>query len=214
MNGKSRRGTLRNTDSFFKDDSVETRKITLTPNLLRDDSSNSTTKSNESKEVSGAFEASSQLFGANGVICSSRQGQALILWRRPSHLPSGRKRRERKRRKSQECSVGFSRGKIRRVNLKMRRRTIRRSCQGRLRDCRRNRKGRWNLYDRKLSRRDLHSNFRDTLANSRKRRPGILHLQRTSSWRQGRHQSNQQARYNHHQSAQPQQRVQQHLPCA
>jgi hypothetical protein len=58
MNGKSRRGTLRNTDSFFKDDSVETRKITLTPNLLRDDSSNSTTKSNESKEVSGAFEVS------------------------------------------------------------------------------------------------------------------------------------------------------------
>src|ERR1700712_59335 len=29
---KSRNGTVRNTDSFFKDDSVETRKITLTPN--------------------------------------------------------------------------------------------------------------------------------------------------------------------------------------
>lgn len=62
MNGKSRRGTVRNTDSFFKDDSVETRKITLTPNLLRDDSSNSTIKSNESKEVNGAFQVhSSQL---------------------------------------------------------------------------------------------------------------------------------------------------------
>lgn len=35
---RSRNGTLRNTDSFFKDDSVETKKITLTPNLLRDDS--------------------------------------------------------------------------------------------------------------------------------------------------------------------------------
>ncbi|RDA94504.1 hypothetical protein CP533_2730 [Ophiocordyceps camponoti-saundersi (nom. inval.)] len=34
---KSRNGTVRNTDSFFKDDSVETKKITLTPNLLRDD---------------------------------------------------------------------------------------------------------------------------------------------------------------------------------
>ncbi len=53
MNGKSRKGTLRNTDSFFKDDSVETRKITLTPNILRDDSSNSTVRSNESKEVRG-----------------------------------------------------------------------------------------------------------------------------------------------------------------
>jgi hypothetical protein len=49
---KSRNGTVRNTDSFFKDDSVETRKITLTPNLLRDDSSTSTRTSNDSKEFS------------------------------------------------------------------------------------------------------------------------------------------------------------------
>ncbi|KFY16805.1 hypothetical protein V492_01080, partial [Pseudogymnoascus sp. VKM F-4246] len=48
---KSRNGTVRNTDSFFKDDTVETRKITITPNLLRDDSSASTRTSNESKEV-------------------------------------------------------------------------------------------------------------------------------------------------------------------
>merc|ERR1712193_100956 len=39
------------TDSFLKDDSVETRKITLTPNLLRDDSSTSTRTSNDSKEL-------------------------------------------------------------------------------------------------------------------------------------------------------------------
>lgn len=49
---KSRNGTVRNTDSFFKDDTVETRKITITPNLLRDDSSASTARtSNESKEI-------------------------------------------------------------------------------------------------------------------------------------------------------------------
>lgn len=48
---QSKNGTVRNTDSFFKDDSVETRKITLTPNLLRDDSSTSTRTSNESKEL-------------------------------------------------------------------------------------------------------------------------------------------------------------------
>ena len=35
---KSRKGTPRNTDSFFKDDSVETRKINLTPNILREPS--------------------------------------------------------------------------------------------------------------------------------------------------------------------------------
>ncbi len=44
---KSRKGTLRNTDSFFKDDSLETRKINLTPSLLRDDSSGPTSKPNE-----------------------------------------------------------------------------------------------------------------------------------------------------------------------
>ena len=49
---RSRKGTVRNTDSFFKDDTVETRKISLTPNLLRDDSSSSTGRSSENKEVS------------------------------------------------------------------------------------------------------------------------------------------------------------------
>lgn len=34
----SRKGNVRNTDSFFKDDSVETKKISLTPRLLRGDS--------------------------------------------------------------------------------------------------------------------------------------------------------------------------------
>ncbi|KAI1810758.1 hypothetical protein GGS20DRAFT_579627 [Poronia punctata] len=33
----TRNGTVRNTDSFFKDDTIETKKITLTPGLLRDD---------------------------------------------------------------------------------------------------------------------------------------------------------------------------------
>lgn len=43
---RSRNGTVRNTDSFFKDDSVETKKISLTPNLLRDEGG-----SGEAKEV-------------------------------------------------------------------------------------------------------------------------------------------------------------------
>jgi hypothetical protein len=43
----SRNGTVRNTDSFFRDENTETRKISLTPNLLRDDSSTSTTGSRE-----------------------------------------------------------------------------------------------------------------------------------------------------------------------
>lgn len=47
----SRNGTVRNTDSFFKDDGVETRKINLTPSLLRDDSSNPTIRSVDTREV-------------------------------------------------------------------------------------------------------------------------------------------------------------------
>ena len=48
----SRKGTVRNTDSFFKDDGVETRKINLTPSLLRDDLNGSSSKSGEAKDVS------------------------------------------------------------------------------------------------------------------------------------------------------------------
>lgn len=48
---KSRKGNLRNTDSLFKDDNTETRKINLTPSLLRDDSSSSTIRSVESREL-------------------------------------------------------------------------------------------------------------------------------------------------------------------
>ncbi|TQB75778.1 hypothetical protein MPDQ_001742 [Monascus purpureus] len=47
---RSRNGTVRNTDSFFKDDSIETKKISLTPNLLRDELSTSTL-SPEAKET-------------------------------------------------------------------------------------------------------------------------------------------------------------------
>ncbi|KAL9610046.1 MAG: hypothetical protein Q9167_005231 [Letrouitia subvulpina] len=47
---KSRKGTVRNTDSFFRDDNTETRRINLTPSLLRDDSSGSTVRSVEGKE--------------------------------------------------------------------------------------------------------------------------------------------------------------------
>lgn len=44
---KSRKGTVRNTDSFFRDDGVETRKINLTPSLLRDDSNTNLSRSSE-----------------------------------------------------------------------------------------------------------------------------------------------------------------------
>ncbi|KAL4791711.1 hypothetical protein BDV19DRAFT_289286 [Aspergillus venezuelensis] len=49
---RSRNGTIRNTDSFFKDDAAETKKISLTPNLLRDEGA-----SNEPREPRISFEA-------------------------------------------------------------------------------------------------------------------------------------------------------------
>ncbi|KAK5132012.1 hypothetical protein LTR08_000433 [Meristemomyces frigidus] len=45
---KSRKGTPRNTDSFLKDDSIETKKITITPGLLREDSISLKSVSSES----------------------------------------------------------------------------------------------------------------------------------------------------------------------
>lgn len=48
--GRSRNGTLRNTDSFFNDDTAETKKISITPSLLRDDS-NSGVLTSEPQEV-------------------------------------------------------------------------------------------------------------------------------------------------------------------
>ncbi|GAD95096.1 SH3 domain protein, putative [Paecilomyces variotii No. 5] len=55
MVSRSRNGTVRNTDSFFRDDSVETKKISLTPNLLRDESARDGSSS-EAKESRGSME--------------------------------------------------------------------------------------------------------------------------------------------------------------
>ncbi|KAL7789112.1 hypothetical protein V8C37DRAFT_217645 [Trichoderma ceciliae] len=46
----SRNGNIRNTDSFFKDETAETKKITLTPNLLRDDAPRESTDSVQSSK--------------------------------------------------------------------------------------------------------------------------------------------------------------------
>lgn len=50
VTARSRNGTLRNTDSFFNDDTAETKKISITPSLLRDDSNSDRFKS-EPQEV-------------------------------------------------------------------------------------------------------------------------------------------------------------------
>lgn len=49
--GRMRNGTVRNTDSFFRDETVETKKITLTPNLLRDDNQSRPSTESVSKDI-------------------------------------------------------------------------------------------------------------------------------------------------------------------
>lgn len=53
---RSRNGTVRNTDSFFKDDTAEPKKISLTPNLLRDESTGNSVLA-EWKEPRGSLES-------------------------------------------------------------------------------------------------------------------------------------------------------------
>ncbi|KAM5353934.1 hypothetical protein ACJ41O_000584 [Fusarium nematophilum] len=48
---RSRNGTVRNTDSFFRDETVETKKITLTPNLLRDDNQSRPSQDSITKDI-------------------------------------------------------------------------------------------------------------------------------------------------------------------
>ena len=96
---------------------METRKINLTPSLLRDDSSGSTVKSNEVKEVSCIDVAVASLYLLR-LLCSSSQGQALNLSKR-LHLPRRKPKRTKSARRRRACSTASSNGKIRGVRDKM-----------------------------------------------------------------------------------------------
>ena len=99
---KSRKGTVRNTDSFFKDDGVETRKINLTPSLLRDDSSSTFSKSSESTVKIKPPPSRSVADISN----SSGTGQASNPLRKTDLQRRARTRRRRKRR--EVCLAGCS----------------------------------------------------------------------------------------------------------
>lgn len=69
---RSRNGTLRNTDSFFKDDTAEPKKISLTPNLLRDESGNAVV--GDSKDVCHPSIVHLQIV-TNNFVQGQNQGQ-------------------------------------------------------------------------------------------------------------------------------------------
>jgi len=96
---KSRKGTVRNTDSFFKDDSVETRKINLTPSLLRDDSKGALATSSEFNDVGLPRVLSG--FLTNQLISSSRRDQASTRSRRT--ILQRKAKKTKNRRKKEVC---------------------------------------------------------------------------------------------------------------
>ena len=144
----SRKGTVRNTDSFFKDDGVETRKINLTPSLLRDDSNGSVLRSSETKDVSVSCRDNESITNVNFI--SSKPGQVSILSKKILLPKKARKIRSGKRKEA--CWVACSNERTRRAKVTTRNlKTARNqgaSWQGRLchprRGCRRSQKIRWN----------------------------------------------------------------------
>ncbi|OKL55810.1 hypothetical protein UA08_08930 [Talaromyces atroroseus] len=91
---RSRNGTLRNTDSFFNDDTAETKKISLTPNLLRDDSTASAFSKSEPQEGRASLESIEKSLSAGDK--SKRKDK------RPGMLSGLFKRKDKKGRSSED----------------------------------------------------------------------------------------------------------------
>lgn len=142
---KSRKGTVRNTDSFFKDDGVETRKINLTPSLLRDDSISNFSKSSENT-VRTTY---STTFLDTDIFDSSETDRVLILLRKM--LPRRRARTRRRKRRREVCLVECSSVKIKRTRRARRKRwTTERRHRAKCPDCHRSPKSPWNRCQMKL----------------------------------------------------------------
>jgi len=91
IQGRTRNGTVRNTDSFFKDDTTETRKITLTPNLLRDDSNPSTNRPADIREGGGSMDGSEKQLAAGDKYPEKKKKE-----KKPGMLSGLFKRKDKK----------------------------------------------------------------------------------------------------------------------
>ncbi|KAJ5620635.1 hypothetical protein N7510_004619 [Penicillium lagena] len=97
---RSRNGTVRNTDSFFKDDTAEPKKISLTPNLLRDvrDESNSMGLSNDWKEGRGSSESTERTSVSGDKIKDDKKRKE----KKPGMLSGLFKRKDKKSKSSMD----------------------------------------------------------------------------------------------------------------
>ncbi|KAF9889675.1 hypothetical protein FE257_006981 [Aspergillus nanangensis] len=88
---RSRNGTVRNTDSFYRDDTVETKKISLTPNLLRDEIGGSNLLS-DTNEGRGSLETLDKVMLTNDKIKDDKKRKD----KKPGMLSGLFKRKDKK----------------------------------------------------------------------------------------------------------------------
>ncbi|KAJ5188847.1 hypothetical protein N7491_005168 [Penicillium cf. griseofulvum] len=93
---RSRNGTVRNTDSFFKDDTAEPKKISLTPNLLRDirDENSTNTLAEWKEPTRGSFESIEK--GSNSQDKSKEKEEKKRKDKKPGMLSGLFKRKKSK----------------------------------------------------------------------------------------------------------------------
>ena len=162
---KSRKGTVRNTDSFYKDDGVETRKISLTPSLLRDDSSGGVTKPNEVSSLIVILEFYLMSISLSPESVSTRSRKMLLR----------KARMTRRRKKREACLEVCSNERIRRARFKTRSLRKRRRPRAISPGSHRSPRNRWShcLKRRKLL--DPHHNHTDRPANFKSLHPQRCH---------------------------------------
>ncbi|KAL9622201.1 MAG: hypothetical protein Q9160_003384 [Pyrenula sp. 1 TL-2023] len=95
---RSRNGTVRNTDSFFKDDTVETKKISLTPRLLR----NSADASNSAEAQEIKSRGSSETFEKISGEIDRAKDEKKKKEKKPGMLSGLFKRKEKKGKQESE----------------------------------------------------------------------------------------------------------------
>jgi hypothetical protein len=110
---RSRKGVVRNTDSFFKDDSVETKKISLTPRLLRGDSEGSANPTDQDARQRPSLETFDKTLGPeekgkDDKKKKEKKGMLSGLFKRKDKAPKTTKGEGEESDKVSEDSIGLS----------------------------------------------------------------------------------------------------------
>ena len=112
MANRSRKGVVRNTDSFFKDDSVETKKISLTPRLLRGEPDANAPIEHDSRQRP-SLEAFEKMIGPEDKVKDDKKkkekkGMLSGLFKRKDKAPKAVRGDSEDSEKVSEDSIGIS----------------------------------------------------------------------------------------------------------